>query len=151
VPSVKVAPNNQTVDLNFNDTLYKQYQFFHTVDLNFESSNLFDLILRSTMVEEHSLPQVTTVMTYGQKSTGKSMIMGTLFENPCQQYSLIQQTLHNVFASQADDCPENEVYVSCYEVFLETLSDLFDETNEEFSTENDATWLRMNNLEHAES
>jgi hypothetical protein len=37
-----------------------------------------------------------------------------------------------------------EVLISCYEVFLESLTDLFDETNEEFNTENDITWLRVN-------
>jgi hypothetical protein len=53
-----------------------------------------------------------------------------------------------------DDAEENEsekdVYLSCYEVFLETLSDLFDETNEEFSTENEVTWLKVDSLQHAE-
>lgn len=64
---------------------------------------------------------------------------------------MIQQALLNIFVNQVEECPQNEVYVSCYEVFLETLSDLFDETNEEFSTENEVTWLKMNNLQHAES
>jgi hypothetical protein len=36
-----------------------------------------------------------------------------------------------------------EVSISCYEVFLETLTDLFDETNETFSTEADVTWLAV--------
>jgi len=36
-----------------------------------------------------------------------------------------------------------EVFISCYEVFLETLTDLFDESNEEFTTENEATWLKV--------
>lgn len=31
-----------------------------------------------------------------------------------------------------DDEQTYEVHISCYEVFLETLCDLFDETNEEF-------------------
>ncbi len=36
--------------------------------------------------------------------------------------------------------------MSCYEVFLETLTDLFDETNEQFATENEATWLKVENV-----
>lgn len=84
VPSVRIGPDLQTVDLNFNEDLYKQYQFYHAADLSNENSNLFDFILRSTLDDDHSLPQVTTVMTYGQRSTGKSTILGTLFENAYQ-------------------------------------------------------------------
>ena len=88
-------------------------------------------------------------MMYGQKSTGKSQIFGTLFES--RQESLVYFTLANIFQSSFlnDECSNYEVYISCYEVFLETLCDLFDETNEEFTTENDATWLRVASLDEA--
>lgn len=56
-------------------------------------------------------------------------------------------SLANLFNSELDDFSQMDIYISCYEVFLETLSDLFDETNEEFQTENDITWLKVSTLE----
>ena len=49
-------PNLQTVNLNFNDELYKQYQFYHAADMSKDQTNLFDFILRSTLDDNQSLP-----------------------------------------------------------------------------------------------
>ena len=58
-----------------------------------------------------------------------------------------------MFINSTEDDEEDdtkEIYISCYEVFLETLTDLFDESNEEFTTENEATWLKINSFAQAE-
>ena len=93
-------------------------------------------------------------MLYGQKSTGKSQIIGSLFENhDYHEHSLIYNTFNMIFNDKIEEDEDNDeqmgVYISCYEVFLETLTDLFDETNEGFQTETDATWLKVSSHQTA--
>ena len=49
-----------------------------------------------------------------------------------------------------DSQSQSTVFISCYEVFLETLTDLLDETNEQFQTEKEITWIQIPSLEQAE-
>eukprot|EP00347_Sterkiella_histriomuscorum_P017550 403348912 len=150
--SIQIDTQQQSVNLNFNQNLYKQYQFYHTFNLDFDQKQVFDLTLSQSLQSDAIGNQVTTVLTYGQKSTGKSQILGTLFETQQPSLTLIYQTLNHIFQTQLqqDGDTNYEVNISCYEVFLETLCDLFDETNEEFQTENDVTWLPVYQLDQAE-
>ncbi|CDW77805.1 kinesin motor domain containing protein [Stylonychia lemnae] len=150
--SFYLSSNIKTIYLNYNDVLYKQYQFYHTFDENSEKQELFNFSVRQHLESDPIQDQVTTIMMYGQKSTGKSQILGSLFEPYEKENCLIWLTLKSMFQNQEyqDDCSGNEIFISCYEVFLETLCDLFDETNDEFQTENDITWLKVTSLDQAE-
>jgi len=94
---------SQVADLFFEEALYKQYIFCGSV-FNQEETSLFDLTLAKHLEEwaeeqkEKEYQHCTTIMMYGQRASGKSRLVGSLFQDPWQGRSLIFRTLAGVFA-----------------------------------------------------
>jgi len=68
-------PNeNRALELKLNDSLYKSYEF----DFSFPASNPPSRVFQELYAPE---AQTHTIIAYGEKGTGKSQLLGTLFQS----------------------------------------------------------------------
>ncbi len=116
------------VHLNFDDKLFKTYQF--------------DKVVRSsTFASPLELHQTTsTIVCYGEKGAGKSTLLGTALDT----HGLVQTTLNDFFTAKAED----EVHIQAYEVYLESMCDLLNLENST-NAETEATVVQVDSIEAA--
>ena len=142
------APN--AVTLRQGDVAPREFAFDHVFALG--SGSRFEISLCAAVEGLYERLQSAFLVLYGEKQSGKSVAAGTLYN--CSRKSLVQQTLRHLFSTQR----RFEVHVSCFEIFLEEMTDLLSRTDSSSCTslseprehdESQMTYVKAESFEQA--